>query len=43
MDDTASYLNLFCVGAVRAQLDVFKVIFERVAVWESNQRSHHIN
>ena len=30
MDDTAHYPNLFCVGALRAQLDVFKVIFERV-------------
>ena len=35
--------NLFRVGVLRAQLEVFKVTFERVAVWESNQRSHYIN
>ena len=43
MGDAALLSNLFRVGVLRAQLDVFKVIFERVAVWESNQRSHYIN
>ena len=43
MGDLASLLNLFCVGALRAQLEVFKVSFERDPGWESNQRSHYIN